>query len=124
MVRAKDKGARGEREVRDLFRAYGFDADRVPLSGATDVMKGDVLVEGLHVEVKRAEATRLWEWIAQAQGQCADRPWWLCLRRNRTGWYVVMDLEQALELLAQVRHHSPNQVGQRATNACPVTAPE
>jgi hypothetical protein len=39
---SRDKGSRGEREFRDVARMYGFEADRVPLSGAATGFKGDV----------------------------------------------------------------------------------
>jgi hypothetical protein len=41
---SRDKGSRYERHVRDCFRDCGFDAKRVPLSGAADGFPGDVIV--------------------------------------------------------------------------------
>jgi hypothetical protein len=38
----RQKGARGEYLVRDLLRAHGFTAHRVPASGAAQGFKGDV----------------------------------------------------------------------------------
>lgn len=41
---SRAKGRRGEYEIRDLARTAGFEADRVPLSGASQGFKGDVRV--------------------------------------------------------------------------------
>lgn len=41
---SRNKGKRIEYEVRDLFRAEGFTADRVPSSGAAQGFKGDIRV--------------------------------------------------------------------------------
>lgn len=56
-INPRTKGKRFEYEVRDLFRSLGFEAERVPLSGASRALKGDVIVSrgGLQfsVECKR-----------------------------------------------------------------------
>lgn len=44
--KSRDKGARSERALVNLLREHGLDAVRVPLSGACDGFKGDVLVRG------------------------------------------------------------------------------
>lgn len=40
---SRNKGSRVERLVRDHFRSMGYTSERVPLSGASAAMKGDVL---------------------------------------------------------------------------------
>jgi Holliday junction resolvase len=47
------KGKNGEYEVVSLARDMGFDAFRVPLSGASGGIKGDVIIEGKIYGVKR-----------------------------------------------------------------------
>lgn len=53
---SRRKGSRVEYLVRDYFRMLGYNAERVPLSGASSAMKGDVRVtrgqEEFLVEVK------------------------------------------------------------------------
>lgn len=39
---SRNKGKRVEYELRDLLRAEGFQAERVPLSGSSNAFKGDV----------------------------------------------------------------------------------
>lgn len=41
---SRDKGARFEREIVAIAQAHDLDAKRVPLSGATNFAKGDVVV--------------------------------------------------------------------------------
>lgn len=94
------KGQGGEREVADLFRAAGFDADRTPNSGALRVrgdLHGDLPV---HVEVKRQEVARPWLWAGQAATDAGDGERWLvAMRRSRSPWLAMMPLEQAVRLL-------------------------
>ena len=87
--RERDKGAAGEREVAAIFRAHGFDCDRVPNSGGLR-LKGDLygarLAQlGAHVEVKRQERLQLWAWWEQAVADAEDgvRPM-VAFRRNRS----------------------------------------
>ena len=40
---SRDKGNRFERSIVNALRAHDIDAKRVPLSGATDFAKGDIL---------------------------------------------------------------------------------
>ena len=42
----RDKGARNERDLVNKLKAAGLDAKRVPLSGACEGFKGDVVVIG------------------------------------------------------------------------------
>lgn len=56
---SRAKGMRGEYKVRDYFRSFGWEANRVPSSGAAEGFKGDVVLtkEGrtLRAEVKYHE---------------------------------------------------------------------
>ena len=49
----RDKGARFERECVNLLKEAGRDAKRVPLSGAADGFKGDIICDGLILECKK-----------------------------------------------------------------------
>lgn len=98
---SRRKGLGGEREVADLFEAYGWD-----VRGLED--QGDWLCVSrraaglmlLHLECKRAERLRFPEWIAQAMQEApAGALPLLAFRQNRQPWRVVLELEQLLELL-------------------------
>lgn len=98
--RSRNKGQRGEREVRDLLRAHGFACER---DGSEF---GDLRHElpGLHCEVKRCERVDLHGWWAQAvrdAGPGETPSVWF--RRSREGWRVVVPAEFLLGLLAGQR---------------------
>ena len=65
-MNSRDKGARGERELANYLRSFGFDARRgQQYSGAN----GDADVEGLpgiHIECKRVEKLDINSWLRQA----------------------------------------------------------
>ena len=86
-----------------MLRRWGFrDCARVPNSGGLFI-PGDVTgVEGYHIEVKRQERLRLWEWIGQAQ---ADAPHGstpvVMFRKNGGHWHATLPAEDLLWLLSQ-----------------------
>jgi|SRR4051794_11180923 Holliday junction resolvase len=96
----RDKGAAGEREVAAIFRAHGFDCDRVPNSGGLR-LKGDLYgVLPVHVEVKRQERLQLWQWWEQAVSEAPeDVSPVLAFRRNRSEWLAVVRLDDLIGLL-------------------------
>ena len=65
----RDKGNRFERSIVNAFKAHDIDAKRVPLSGATDFAKGDILApikgKGWRFELKaRADGFKsLYGWL-------------------------------------------------------------
>ena len=71
----KAKGSRLERKIAELYRRQGFDAVRMPMSGAMGGhMSGDIAFRYLvpfKVEVKNQETVKIWEWWRQAQEQAS-----------------------------------------------------
>jgi Holliday junction resolvase len=66
----RDKGARGEREVVDVFRAYFPDLAVQRAAGGTEQQSGDLVrVPGAFVSVKRQEILRLPLWIREAEAE-------------------------------------------------------
>ena len=103
----RDKGARGEREVAELFRAHGFDAERTPNSGGL-MIRGDLAGSvPAHLEVKRQEVLRLPTWMRQAE---ADAPEGVvpvvCYRQNSGRWYATLPLA---DLAALIRKSADSQ---------------
>lgn len=95
----REKGARGELEVSQIYREFGFAADRVPNSGGL-LIKGDLYGDvPEHVEVKRQEVLRPRLWIAQAELEAGSLPWVVAFRQNGTGWYGITPLERHIALL-------------------------
>lgn len=68
-VNSKQKGARFERTLASKFRSYGYgDARRTAQYCGKSGDAADVIgLPGIHVEAKRQETMRLYEWMAQAK---------------------------------------------------------
>jgi hypothetical protein len=97
---ARTKGGQGEREVVELCHEAGFEhARRNFQSGGKG--GGDIVNVGdTHLEVKRCETVKVWQWICQAEAEArpTDVPV-VAFRRSRSGWYGVLPLEDLLPLL-------------------------
>lgn len=103
-LRAKPraKGNRGEREIIDILHAHGWTGAYRNFGsgsqGGGDIARGPA---GCNVEVKHQERCSIWSWIAQSEADArpTDIPL-VIFRRNRSGWYAVLPLEELLPLLA------------------------
>lgn len=109
-VNSKGKGARGERELRDILIAHGFEARRGrQYSGKAEdgSEHPDVYSNtGLHWEAKRCETTCLPQWIKQASADSerVGKPWVIAHKRNRSPWLATLDLETFLNILNGLHH--------------------
>ena len=88
---AKQKGNRGERELVELLRAHGIEAKRVPLSGAVEGFKGDVLVSNGDGTEQTWEVKRRGQGFQRIEGwlEGADV---LAFRRDRGEWFICQRL--------------------------------
>ena len=93
--RSRQKGARGEREVRDVLRAHGFEARR---DGRLDDDL-DHNLDGWHLEVKRREQYQLDSWWKQAVDDAGDRRPVVVFRKSNDEWKVVLRLTDFLATL-------------------------
>lgn len=103
---SRNKGKRGELEVRDLFRGAGYhEAKRgVQFQGSPD--SPDVAVPfyvPVHVEAKRVESLALYPALEQAEADAGpgDMPV-VFHRRNEKPWVVAMLAEDFFRLLVEV----------------------
>lgn len=96
---SRRKGAVGEREVRDIFRAHGFACERDGRYEAD--LQHDI--DGHHFEVKRRERIEIDKWWEQATEDAGERHPVVVFRRSKQEWRVVVTLERLLELLAAER---------------------
>lgn len=72
-INSRQKGCRGERKVRDLFREFGFTARRTQQYSGTEGTS-DVKVEELptlHIESKSTEKKAFLAWLDQAERDAA-----------------------------------------------------
>jgi Holliday junction resolvase len=92
---SRRKGANGERDFRNLLRAFGFACDR------DGTEHGDLRhdVPGVHFEVKRRETLALPQWIRQAEEDADARDVAVvAFRQSRQPWRVVVEAEEFLRL--------------------------
>lgn len=92
-MNSKQKGKRGELEFAKELRLLGYEDARrtAQYCGNTGDAADVVGVDGLHLEIKRAERLSIPAWIEQAERDCKGRtpvvvfrqdwqPWRVCLR--------------------------------------------
>jgi hypothetical protein len=100
-MNSRRKGKVGEREFAALLRENGFEARRgQQFSGGDE--SPDVVCPALpwlHVEVKRVQALNLADACAQAEGDCAGKPWIVAHRRNHAPWLITMRAETFFSLV-------------------------
>lgn len=109
-LHSRNKGKRGEREVRDLFIAAGWDARRgQQFAGSPD--SPDVIVPQLkdyHCEVKFVENLNLYKAMEQAVKDGGDKKPLVFHRKSHTPWLVTLNAELFLKLLSDA-HNRPCQ---------------
>ena len=90
----RTKGANFEREIVNKHKELGIDAKRVPLSGATDFAKHDVMISGISAECKiRANGFKeIYKWLE-------DNPDILICRADRKEPFVVVPWTMWIQLL-------------------------
>ena len=99
------KGRRGEIELSEKLREYGYDAapgGALSFGGVPDVTG----LPGVHIECKRAQALNLTAALEQARKDAErfrDGVPAVFHRRNREGWVVSMRLCDWLELYQQAQ---------------------
>ena len=103
---SREKGKRGEREVAEILRNYGFDGRRgVQYHGGPD--SPDVVgLPGFHIEVKRTESFRLYEALEQSEEDCNKVDGLLMEmpivvhRKNDKPWVAVMYFDDLLSYIS------------------------
>lgn len=110
-MNSKQKGKRGELEVARILKDHGFDARRTAQFCGNTGEAADVIgLEGYHIEVKRCETTKIWEWIQQAErDHKAGTIPLVVFRKNGEKWKVTLDFEEFLEIL---KTEKPNGFGE------------
>ena len=97
---SRDKGKRGEREVVEMLKAYGFEAHRgQQFRGGSD--SPDVIhdIPGVFIEVKRKETFSLYPALEKAKGEAGGKVPVIFHRRSGKPWVVVLEAEAFLEIM-------------------------
>jgi Holliday junction resolvase len=105
-LNSRAKGARGERELIAILRERGHKDARRTSDGRAQAGRGDVAgIDGLHIEVKRAERVTLRAWIEQANSDAPDgRTPIVAWRSSGMPWRVDIALSDFLDLLEMQDH--------------------
>ena len=98
-MNSRDKGCRGERELANKLKEYGFDCRRgqqyCGANGDADV----VGLDGVHIEVKRTERLSLYDALAQAKHDARGGEMPVVMhRKNHCEWVVIQPLGDWIEL--------------------------
>jgi len=102
--KSKEKGKRGEGEAaKELARLFSCEARRGrQYSGGEDSPDVTHSIPGVHVEVKRTEALRLYPALEQAVGDADDAVPVVLHRRNNKPWLAIVRLDDLPRLATQL----------------------
>lgn len=104
-VNSKDKGAQFERDLAKIFRnEYGYhDCHRTAqYCGNTGEAADVVGLPGIHIEAKRQETMRLYEWMAQAKRDAKKGALPAVFhKKNRADILVTMCLDDWMRLYSE-----------------------
>lgn len=96
----REKGKRGEREVSQILRENGYeDAHRgVQYQGGPE--SPDVVgMPGVHIEVKRTERPRIYEYMEQAEGDAdEDEVPVVVHRQNGKKWLAILPFTDFIKM--------------------------
>ena len=99
MPNSRAKGKRGELEVANILKTYGYEACRgVQYHGGAD--SPDVVgLPHIHLEVKRVEQLRLMDAYEQSFRDAGeDEIPTVVHKRNREPWFVTLTLEDFMKI--------------------------
>ncbi len=101
---SRNKGKRGEREAAaEIRRILGTEAARgCQFQGSQDSPDIITGVDGVHFEVKRVEALRLYDSLEQARTDAGDQVPVVLHRPNRRPWVAIVQLDDLPQLAVQV----------------------
>lgn len=97
---SRDKGAGFERELVNAFKFHGLKAQRVPLSGATEFQKNDVIVTANFAPQPRYEGeAKRRKQLPKFFTEALDGADFAAFRQDRGETLIVLRLKTFAELL-------------------------
>lgn len=99
-INSKQKGARGERNLAEELRKYGYEARRsAQYCGKTGEAPDVVGIDGLHIECKRTQQVRDEVFLQQAERDAKEGEIPVVMyRRNHEEWKVTLRLEDFMQI--------------------------
>ena len=102
MTNSKQKGARGERELSNKLKEYGYNTRRgqqyCGANGDADIIG----LEGIHIECKRVERLNIYDAISQAKADAKENELPTVFhRKDRSEWLVTMTFDDWIKLYQQ-----------------------
>ncbi len=96
---SRNKGKAGEREVAKILRDHGWDDARRGQQFQGSPGSPDVIgLPGFHIEVKRTEQCRLYEYMEQSASEAAEDEIPVVFhRQNNRRWVAIVDIDNFLE---------------------------
>lgn len=96
---SREKGKRGEREIAEYLRRRGYEARRgqqfCGSNGDADV----VGVPSMHIEVKRTEQCRLYDYLNQAKSDAREDELPVVFhRQSKRPWVAILDMDDFMDL--------------------------
>lgn len=103
-AKSRRKGCRGELEAAtELRRLFHVEAHRGrQFCGSADSPDVRVSIPGVHVEVKRVEALRLYQALEQAIADAGDKVPIVLHRANNKPWLAIIRLDDLPKLAVQL----------------------
>lgn len=100
-INSRAKGIRGELDVRDLLRKYGYEAHRGQQHSGGPASP-DVIhnIPGMHIEAKLVNGGNLYRWLEQAIQDAGDLIPVVFHRMDRREWVVIIRAEDFLRTYA------------------------
>ena len=100
MVNCKKKGSRGELELANKLKEFGFNARRsqqyAGMNNDADIVCTELA--SYHIECKRVQNLNVDKAIDQATRDCGDKTPVVIHRKNNRPWLVTLYLEDFLKL--------------------------
>lgn len=97
-INSRAKGKRGELEIANILKEYGYDTRRGVQYNGSDGSPDVVGLPNIHIEVKRVEALNLDKAMKQSIDDARDGEVPVVMhRKDRHEWLVTMRLDEWME---------------------------
>ncbi len=109
-INSRAKGKRFEREAaKAITETFGVDAKRgIQFKGGQDSPDIETGLKGVHFEVKAVEKLNLMEAFEQAKRDAKSNIPVVMHKKNRTGWFLTIRLEDVLGFIESVKKATSN----------------